>query len=59
MITSALTKQNLNLVSEASLLQTRGRAHGVQKLSPEDLATRVPLLHPAQSHRLRSLRQVV
>ena len=55
MITSALTKQNLNLVSEASLLQTRGRAHGVQKLSPEDLATRLSLLHPADRLHLWSL----
>ena len=44
---------------EASVLQARDRAHGVQGLPPEDLATRLPLLHPAQSHRLRSLRQVV
>jgi hypothetical protein len=37
------------LVPETPLLQARVRAHGLQRLSPEDVATRLPLLHTGGS----------
>ena len=46
----------LFIAPEAFVLQARDGAHGVQSLPPEDLAARLPLLHPAQSHPMRSLR---
>jgi len=36
-------------VPETPLLQARVRAHGLQRLSPEDVATRLPLLHTGAS----------
>ena len=45
------------LVPQAFVLQAWKRAHSVQGLPPEDLASRLPLLHWANKLNLWSLRQ--